>query len=133
MTAALALLASLVWGSSDFVGGTISRRYRPLVVVGIAPAIALATLVVIALGIGSFGSGLGYLPWAIAAGVVGFVGLLAFYRALSTGTMGIVAPIAGTGSMVPVLVGLAGGYNPSALQLAGIVVAVGGVVLASGP
>jgi drug/metabolite transporter (DMT)-like permease len=61
------------------------------------------------------------------------VGLVAFYRALSTGTMGIVAPIAGTGAVVPVAVGLATGDSPSALQLAGIAVACVGVVLASGP
>jgi len=52
---------------------------------------------------------------------------------LSTGTMGIVAPIAGTGAVVPVIFGLASGESPSGLQIAGIAAAVGGVVLASGP
>jgi drug/metabolite transporter (DMT)-like permease len=133
VTAVLALLASLVWGCSDFVGGLVSRRVRPLVVVGIAHVIGLLALMVIAALTGEFGAGLGYLPWAIAAGASGLVGLVAFYRALSTGTMGIVAPIAGTGAVVPVAVGLATGDSPSALQLAGIAVACVGVVLASGP
>ena len=129
----LALLASLVWGCSDFVGGLISRRVRPLVVVGVAHLIGLLTLLVVAAATGEFGASLGYLPWALAAGASGLVGLVAFYRALSTGTMGIVAPIAGTGAVVPVAVGLATGDSPSALQLAGIAVACVGVVLASGP
>jgi drug/metabolite transporter (DMT)-like permease len=133
VTAVLALLASLVWGCSDFVGGLVSRRVRPLVVVGIAHVIGLLALMVIAALTGEFGAGRGYLPWAIAAGASGLVGLVAFYRALSTGTMGIVAPIAGTGAVVPVAVGLATGDSPSALQLAGIAVACVGVVLASGP
>jgi drug/metabolite transporter (DMT)-like permease len=133
VTAVLALLASLVWGCSEFVGGLVSRRVRPLVVVGIAHVIGLVTLLVIAAATGEFSAGLGYLPWAIAAGGSGLIGLVAFYRALSTGTMGIVAPIAGTGAVVPVAVGLATGDSPSAFQLAGIAVACVGVVLASGP
>lgn len=133
MTAVLALLASLVWGCSDFVGGLVSRRVRPLVVVGIAHALGLAALLVLAVATGAFSADAGYLPWAVAAGAVGLVGLVAFYRALSTGTMGIVAPIAGTGAVVPVAVGLATGDSPSVAQLAGIAVACVGVVLASGP
>jgi len=133
VTALLALLASLVWGTSDFMGGVISRRVRPLVVVAVAHVIAAVTMVIIAAATHSFGVPLGYLPWAAAAGVVGLVALVAFYGALSTGTMGIVAPIAGTGAVVPVIVGLASGESPSGLQIAGIAAAVGGVVLASGP
>lgn len=133
MTAVLALLASLVWGCSDFVGGLVSRRVRPLIVVGIAHLLALLALVVVAAATGEFSAGVGYLPWAVAAGGTGLIGLVAFYRALSTGTMGIVAPIAGTGAAVPVAVGLATGDSPSAAQLAGIAVACVGVVLASGP
>lgn len=133
MTAVLALLASLVWGTSDFMGGVVSRRVRPVLVVAIAHTIALATLLVVAAIAGSFGAKLGYLPWSVAAGAVGLISLVAFYGALSTGTMGIVAPIAGTGAVVPVVVGLASGESPSGWQIAGIVAAVAGVVLASGP
>jgi drug/metabolite transporter (DMT)-like permease len=129
----LALLASLAWGTSDFMGGVVSRRVRPLVVVAVAHVIAGLTMLVVAAATHSFGVPLGYLPWALAAGAVGLVALVAFYGALSTGTMGIVAPIAGTGAVVPVIVGLASGESPSGLQIAGIAAAVGGVVLASGP
>lgn len=133
MTAVLALLASVVWGSSDFVGGLVSRRVRPLVVVGFAHLITVATLIVIAAATGELSSGTGYLVWAVAAGAVGLVGLLSYYAALSTGTMGIVAPIAGAGAIVPVVIGLIGGDTPSGWQFAGIAAALGGVVLASGP
>jgi drug/metabolite transporter (DMT)-like permease len=133
MAAALALLASLVWGTSDFTGGLVSRQVRPLVVVGLAHLSTLVVLVVIAASSGQLTAGLGYLPWAICGGVVGLIALVSFYVALSTGSMGIVAPIAGTGAIVPVIVGLAGGDSPSVLQIVGMVVAIGGVVLASGP
>jgi drug/metabolite transporter (DMT)-like permease len=133
MSAVLALLASLVWGTSDFAGGLASKRVKPLVVVGLAHLTTLVVLLVIATSTGSFGGHLGYLPWAVAGGVVGLIALVAFYTALSTGSMGIVAPIAGTGAIVPVVVGLVGGDSPGVLQIIGMVVAIGGVVLASGP
>jgi drug/metabolite transporter (DMT)-like permease len=50
---------------------------------------------------------------------------------LSIGTMSIVAPISATGAVVPVIVGIAQGERPAALQLAGIAAAIVGVVLAS--
>ncbi len=130
MTVLLALASSLLWGTSDFLGGTATRRLPVLVVVGFSQAIALVALVPLAL---LFGSAPASLLDGAAAGIAGIVGLTAFYAALSTGTMGVVAPIASLGALVPVVVGLARGESPSSLQVAGIAVAVAGVVLASGP
>jgi drug/metabolite transporter (DMT)-like permease len=56
---------------------------------------------------------------------------MAFYRALSIGTMSIVAPVASTGVGLPVLVGLATGDQPGLLRSLGLAAAVVGVVLAS--
>jgi uncharacterized membrane protein len=68
---------------------------------------------------------------AVIAGAAGAGALSAFYRALSIGTMSIVAPISATGALVPVVVGLAGGDRPGAVQGVGMAAAVIGVVLAS--
>lgn len=68
---------------------------------------------------------------AAGAGTAGLLALAAFYRALAIGTMSIVAPVAATGAVVPVAVGLAAGEAPGELQLVGIAAAVAGVVLAS--
>jgi drug/metabolite transporter (DMT)-like permease len=70
------------------------------------------------------------LAWAAGAGVAGTIGIAAFYRGLAVGTMSIVAPIASTGAALPVLVGLADGERPGAVQAVGIVVAIAGVMLA---
>jgi drug/metabolite transporter (DMT)-like permease len=75
--------------------------------------------------------GAGDLLPAVVAGAGGAVALSAFYRALSIGTMSIVAPISATGALVPVITGVAGGDRPSAAQVAGMAAAVVGVVLAS--
>jgi drug/metabolite transporter (DMT)-like permease len=75
----------------------------------------------------------GWLPWGMAAGASGALGLICYYLALSTGTMGVVAPVTSFGVVVPVLIGVLGGESPSATSLAGIAVAVVGIVLTSGP
>lgn len=68
---------------------------------------------------------------AAGAGIAGVAALSAFYRALAIGTMRIVAPISATGVAVPVIVGIAGGERPAPLQIAGILAASAGIVLAS--
>ncbi|MGZ4596018.1 MAG: EamA family transporter [Actinomycetes bacterium] len=133
MAALLALLSSLLWGSADFVGGTLSRRLPATVVVGASQAAGLVAITVVAALAGALGAPLGYLPWAVGAGLAGLIGLVCFYAALAAGTMGVVSPIAALGVVVPVVVGLARGERPGALQLVGITIAVAGVVLASGP
>ena len=45
--------------------------------------------------------------------------------------MSVVAPISATAAVVPVLVGLAEGERPSSLQIAGMAIALAGVILAS--
>jgi drug/metabolite transporter (DMT)-like permease len=47
--------------------------------------------------------------------------------------MGVVAPVASLGVIVPVALGLATGDEPSALAWTGMAVAISGVALASGP
>lgn len=132
MAAFLALLSSLLWGTGDFLGGTISRRVHPVAVMQATQTLAGLGLLVVAIGFGEMGR-TGAIPWGAAAGALGFVGLGAFYAALAAGTMGVVAPIAATGVAIPVAVGLIRGDSPSGLQLLGIVVTVAGVIAASGP
>jgi drug/metabolite transporter (DMT)-like permease len=74
---------------------------------------------------------LGPAALATGAGVAGCAALAAFYRGLAIGTMSIVAPISATGVAIPVLVGLASGERPGGLQVAGMVLACCGVVLAA--
>ncbi|HXH57169.1 MAG TPA: DMT family transporter [Iamia sp.] len=132
MAALLALLSSLLWGSGDFLGGTLSRRVHPVAVMQVTQGLGGVALLVIVVAAGDAGR-TGAIGWGVAAGALGCIGLGAFYSALATGTMGVVAPVAATGVVIPVGVGLLQGDSPSLVQLAGIVVTVAGVVLASGP
>jgi drug/metabolite transporter (DMT)-like permease len=129
----LALLSSLLWGTADFLGGTLTRRRSPYTVVGWSQVAGLVVILVAALIVGDWS------PWTqvvlvgIAAGATGYVGLLSFYTALARGTMGVVAPVTALGAIVPVVFGLIEGDQPSGVQGIGVVVALVGVVLASGP
>ena len=71
------------------------------------------------------------LALGLVAGAGGGAGLAAFYRALALGTMSIVSPVVACGAVVPFAISLATGERPSAISLAGAVVALGGAVLAS--
>jgi drug/metabolite transporter (DMT)-like permease len=68
---------------------------------------------------------------AFLAGAASLGGLGAFYAAMAMGTVSVVAPIASLGVVVPVAVGLARGDAPAAIQLAGLIPAMAGVVILS--
>jgi drug/metabolite transporter (DMT)-like permease len=131
MSALLALAASLLWGSSDFGGGLLSRHVNSLATVYVSQGFALLGLLAL-FPLATMHGG-SYLLIAGAAGVAGSIALAAFYRALATAPMSLVAPISASGAVIPVLVGLIRGEALSPLQAAGIGVALLGVVLASGP
>lgn len=130
---ALALTTSLLWGLADFGGGLLARRIPALTVVVVSQALAAVALGVVVLATGAWGEVSARLWFAVAAGVIGPVALLCFYRALALGPMGVVSPLVGTSVAVPVGVALLMGERPGAVQYAGIAVAAAGVVLAGGP
>ncbi|QKW05344.1 DMT family transporter [Streptomyces sp. NA04227] len=133
MTALLALATSVLWGCADFGGGLLTRRIPALTVVVVSQTLAVLVLGAVVIATGGWheaGTGLWF---AVAAGVVGPVAMLAFYRALALGPMGVVSPLGTMGVAVPVGIGLVLGERPGLLQFAGIGVAVLGVLLAGGP
>jgi len=131
LNALLALAASVLWGSSDFGGGLISRKLHPSAAVLISQAIVLIGL----LGLLPFLPlpGGEYLVVAALAGVVATLSLASFYRAMAQAPLSLVAPITAAGTAIPVLVGLARGERLAPLQDLGIVVTLIGVILACGP
>lgn len=133
MAAFLALLSSVVWGTSDYLGGVASRRLPPVAVVGWSQAVALVAVSAAAVVTGEVGAPTGWFRWSVLAGAAGAAGLAAFYTALARGTMGVVSPLAALGVVVPVLGGLAAGDRPSGLQVAGMALGFAGAVAAAGP
>ncbi|MEU7702631.1 EamA family transporter, partial [Streptomyces sp. NPDC039028] len=133
MTALFALATSLLWGLADFGGGLLTRRIPALTVVVVSQLLAVAVLGTVVLATGAWTEAGPQLWYAVGAGVVGPAAMLAFYKALALGPMGVVSPLGSLGVVVPVSVGLLVGDRPGLVQFAGIGVAVLGVVLAGGP
>jgi drug/metabolite transporter (DMT)-like permease len=126
--------SAVAFGSGDFTGGFAARRMSGITVAGLAHATGLVlVLVVLAVArqpVPDFGS----LAVGAVAGAFGGVGLVALYRGLSLGSMGIVAAISGVGSVgIPVLASFAlGKASMSTVQWLGIALAVVAVSAASG-
>ncbi|AZP16243.1 EamA family transporter [Streptomyces aquilus] len=133
MTALFALATSLLWGLADFGGGLLTRRTPALTVVVVSQAIATAVLGAVVVALGGWSEAGPRLWFAFAAGLVGPVAMICFYKALALGPMGVVSPLGTLSVAVPVGVGLVLGERPGPMQFAGIAVAVLGVVLAGGP
>ena len=132
MFVVLALLSSLMWGVGDFLGGLSAKRMSVFAVVGLSQVFGLLVVLGFGLGTSAHWNSAAW-PWALVAALGGDIGLMAYFKALSIGRMGIVAPIASVGAVVPLAAGLWFGEQPGPLQLVAMLVAVVGIVLASGP
>jgi drug/metabolite transporter (DMT)-like permease len=126
----LGLASSVSWGVSDFLGGLQARRMPVLSVVIVSQPVGLLLAGTIALVSGPCPLGGSEIAATMAGGAAGAIALGAFYAAMAEGPISIVAPIASLGAIVPVTVGLARGEDPAAIQIAGLVLALGGIALA---
>jgi drug/metabolite transporter (DMT)-like permease len=127
----LSLAASCCWGVADFVGGMQSKRVAIPVVLAIVDGTGLVLVLIVTAAAGEPLPEGRAVVLALVGGVAGVLALGCFYRALSIGTMSIVAPISATGVALPVIVGVATGDDLSVLVSAGLAVTVVGVILAS--
>jgi drug/metabolite transporter (DMT)-like permease len=127
----LALSASLAWGFADFGAGVSTRRASVFVVAAGMQAAGLVVTGLVLLATRPHVPTWTQLGFAALAGLLGVLGLSSVYRGLAVGTMGIVGPISTMSSLVPFAYGLARGERPAALQLAGVALAIVGVVGAS--
>ncbi|MEU3600449.1 DMT family transporter [Streptomyces sp. NPDC006798] len=133
MVALFALTTALLMGLADFGGGLLTRRVPALTVVVASQAIAATVLGAIVLATAAWREAGPQLWYAVAAGALGPVALLCFYKALALGPMGVVSPLGSLGVAVPVTAGLLLGERPGPVQFAGIGVAVLGILMAGGP
>jgi uncharacterized membrane protein len=130
----LSLLASVGWGLSDFGGGLTSRHAPVLGVLGGSQAASLLVAVPLLLLIREPAMRAQDLGISALGGILGSTGLVFLYRGLSTGRMGVVAPVAAVlTATIPVVFGFITEGVPSILALVGIGVAVLSVVLVSRP
>lgn len=132
LPAAFSLTAVGVWGTSDFLGGLGSRRANAFLFTSIVHGSGLALAGALALTLGlPFPEGASIF-WALIAGAVGGSALALFYRALASGKMGLIAPVAAVLSAgIPTIVTAFAEGLPRTSQVLGFVLAVIGVWLIS--
>ncbi len=133
LAALLALTASFLWGTSDFIGGYESRRSTVWAVALVSQVVALATGLVILAFAAPAGPTSMELIAPIVAGIAITLSALAEYRAMELAEMSVVAPIFAGAAIVPVAWGLAVGDRPGIVQIAGMALTIGGIVLISRP
>ena len=93
MASLLALLSAALWGSSDFEGGRISKRYPAISVLGATQLISLVFGLALTIAVGETEVTPKIFLAGAAAGLFGYIGLICLYAGLSTGRMGVVSPI----------------------------------------
>lgn len=130
--ALLGLAAAAAWGASDFSGGYASKHNNAIIVLGFGASAGTAVFLVLALLRGEALIPWQGVLWALASGVMGGLGLIFLYRGLAAGNAALVSPTAGViGAAVPVVVGAFLEGMPSLNQLAGFILGLGGIWLAS--
>jgi drug/metabolite transporter (DMT)-like permease len=128
-----ALAAALSWGFADFTGAVSTRRAGLLLTMCTGQVVTLTVLGIV----GARMSGAVHLEWAdlaalVLSGILGAAAYAGFYRALQLGPVSLVSPIFSAYAVITVLLAVALGQETiAAAAAAGIVITIGGVVLAS--
>ncbi len=131
MAVLLSLLSALSYGVSDFLGGLFSKRSGPWQTAVVGQTSSTVCTVAVALFIAGDPVGTDWV-WGVVGGAGSGVGAAFLYRGLAGGRMSVVAPLSAVVcALLPVAVGLVTGDRPSALALAGIVVAFPAIALVS--
>jgi drug/metabolite transporter (DMT)-like permease len=126
------LCAIFSWGTSDFLGGYAARRANAFLLTTVAHASGLLLMIALALANHSARPPRSGIEWALAAGLSGGAALAIFYRALSTGSMGLTAPVAAVlGAAIPTAVNIVTEGPPGIVPIAGFVLAGIGILLIS--
>lgn len=124
MAILFALISAAGWGVSDFFGGVFSKRHGAWVTSVAVQLGALAGTAVAVLLLGGSPTSADW-AWGAAAGIGVGAGTAYLYRGLSTGRMGVVAPVSGVGAaLVPIAVGVSTGERPGPTAAAGILIAL---------
>ncbi|MGB9236513.1 MAG: DMT family transporter [Terriglobales bacterium] len=132
LPAAYSLTAVGVWGTSDFLGGLGARRANAFLFTSVVHVSGMVLAAAVARANGLPFPAFESIRWALAAGTLGGFALALFYRALATGKMGLVAPVAAVlGAAIPTIVTAFREGFPGWRHIAGFILAGLGVWLIS--
>jgi drug/metabolite transporter (DMT)-like permease len=128
--AIVALIAALVWGSGDYVGGRATRSQHPYQVLALGSLSGLVLLILAALlrrepwPVGTA------IAWSAAAGVAGGFGIALLYQGLASGQAAIVSPTSAVvGASLPVLISALTVGVPGSVGILGMLAGLLGIWL----
>lgn len=134
VTVFFGLASAATWGVADFSGGLATRRTPVLTVALLSQIMGGVMLILLALVRAERLPSMGDAGWGCAAGLMGLFGLIAFYRAMAVGQMGVVAPVTAVlCAGLPVVVGMFTQGWPGPTRLIGFAVALAGIGVISRP
>lgn len=123
-------LAALFYGIADYSGSRASRFANSASITFFGQAMAFTGIGVFLLFVRTPVMPLESWLWTTGGGFGGALALVAFYKAMSLGSMTVIAPITAViGLSVPVLAGVLSGERPSASAWVGILLASVAVAL----
>lgn len=129
MSQILALTSAVFYGLGDFLGGVATRRSSVWTVTAWSQTLGLGVLLIGLLVVPTEVVTTADILWGAVAGAIGLFGLAALYSTLASGSMTIVAPIAGaTTAVIPVIVDLSQGAELSTRHWIGIGLALAAVL-----
>jgi drug/metabolite transporter (DMT)-like permease len=129
-TAAYGLAAVVAWGTSDFLGGYATRRANAFLFTAIVNLGGLLLMSTLASATRAPLPTERSAAWALAGGIAGGASLAIFYRALSSGRMGLTAPIAAVlSAAIPALFAIFTEGVPGRIPILGFILAAIGLWL----
>jgi drug/metabolite transporter (DMT)-like permease len=127
---AYSLAAVLAWGTSDFLGGYATRRANAFLFTTIVNVGGLLMMAIIAASSHAPFPSARSVTWVLAGGISGGASLAIFYRALSSGRMGLTAPVAAVlGAAIPTIFSMFTEGWPGPSRVAGFFLAAVGLWL----
>lgn len=129
-SAVYSLAAVLFWGTSDFLGGYATRRANAFLFTALVNIGGLLLVGTWALGSHAIFPPVRSVAWVLAGGISAGASLAIFYRALSSGRMGLTAPVAAVlSAAIPTLVSIFTSGLPRRITIAGFFLAAIGLWL----
>jgi drug/metabolite transporter (DMT)-like permease len=128
----LALASAIGYGGSDFAAGLASRDASVIAITLLASGVGLVAVAAALPFAASPGPSAGALAWGFGAGLGGTLGALALYLGYRHAAFSVAGPLSAVGAAgFSVLAGLLYGERPTALAVAGIVLALPAIVAVS--
>ncbi len=117
--------SAVTWGAGDFSGGFATKRSHVFTVILLSQMVGALLLVLLALLFAEGMPHLTYLGLGALAGIFGAFGLVALYRGLALGRMGIVAPLSAVvTAFIPMVFAFFNEGLPPKMQILGFFVAL---------